>query len=277
MQAMIEQDPTEPGFVTPEGLRAVLTRLHNAGPGAWNTDREARELVVFAGRKYRRLAATWHRDEADAMHAAFVAMTATTTRRADDPWAVVTTAVARTLKAETRADRHMISTDRARHPGKLVDDPPIRAGEHEEFVFDILHTPTGDPQTVGEVELPQIVEAARFLTLLGWPAEVATATVDYVTDRLAAAGNRDTAFESLRRDASIPALLDIPRSSWTRLVRVLLGSTTSAGVPARRGILARVLLGETAATLLIDDALVLATAAPTSATVTESTAGWCAA
>jgi hypothetical protein len=269
MQAMTEEDRPTPAFATSEGLRAVLIRLDGAGPGAWSADPEARELVLFAATKYRRLAATWHRDEADAAHAAFLAMVASTTRQADDPWAVVTTAVARTLKAETRADRHMISTERARHPAKLVDDPPIRAGEHEEFVFDILHTrmevAVGDEQ----FQMSRLAEASRFLTLLGWPDEVATASVDYVTDRLAAAGNRDTAFESLRRDASIPAQLDIPRSSWTRLVRLLLGGRTSPGVPSQRGILARVLLGDVAATLLADDALVLA--------ATNTTEGWCAA
>lgn len=264
-----EQGRNTPGFATAEGLRTVLNRLHAGGHGAWNTDPEARELVMFATNKYRRLAAKWHRDKADAAHAAFLAMVASATRHADDPWAVVTTAVARTLKAETRADRHMISTERARHPAKLVDEPPIRAGEHEEFVFDVLHTHMDIAAADEQFEISRIAEAARFLALLGWPEEVATASVDYVTDRVASAGNRDTAFESLRRDASIPAQLDIPRSSWTHLVRLLLGGRTAPGIPSQRGILARVLLGETAATLLADDALVLA--------VAGTTAEWCAA
>jgi hypothetical protein len=250
----------KPSFASAEGLRAVLNRLNAAGHGAWNTDSEARELVLFAGHKYRRLATTWHRDEADAAHAAFLAMVAPGTCHADDPWAVVTTAVARTLKAETTAERHMISTDRARHLGTLVDAPPIRAGEHEEFVFDILHTHT-EPDGVDEqFGTLRIAEAARFLTVLGWRAEVAEASVDYITDRLVSTGNRQTAAESLRRDATIPAQLDIPRSSWTRLVRVLLGGRTVPGMPASRGILARVLLGDTAATLLADNSLVLAAA-----------------
>lgn len=78
--------------------------------------------------KYRRLALKWHRDEADAAHAAFLAVIASNTRRADDPWAIVTTAVSRTLKAETRADRHLISTERARHPQKLTHEPPVPSG-----------------------------------------------------------------------------------------------------------------------------------------------------
>jgi hypothetical protein len=258
MQAVTQTDQTPPHFASPEGLRTVLNRLSAAGPGAWRTDREARELVLFAASKYRRLAATWHHDEGDAAHAAFLAMVASTTRRADDPWAVVTTAVARTLKAETRADRHMISTERARHPGKLADEPPIRAGEYEEFVFDILHTSTDTAAEDDRFELPPVAEATRFLVALGWSEEVATTSVDYVTDRLCSAGNRDAAFESLRKDGSIPAHLDIPRTTWTRVVRLLLGGRMSSGTPAQRGILARVLMGETAVTLLGDDILVLA-------------------
>ncbi|MFM9920911.1 hypothetical protein [Lacisediminihabitans sp. H27-G8] len=249
---------TSPRFDSAERLRAVLKRLDAAGPGAWKADQEARELMLFAEHKYRRLASTWHRDAADAAQAAFLAMIAPTTRNADDPWAVVTTAVARTLKAETRAERHMISTERARHPATLVDDPPIRAGEHEEFVFDILHTEPDPAPSDGHIDRSLIAEAVRFLAVLGWPDDLAQAGVDYVTDRLIDAGNRETAFESLRRDASIPAQLDISRTSWTRLVRLLLGGKVSPTVPSQHGILARVALGETAVTLLADDSLVLA-------------------
>jgi hypothetical protein len=251
---------TSPRFDSAEGLRAVLKRLDIAEPGVWKTDLEARELMLFAEHKYRRLASTWHRDAADAAQAAFLAMIAPATRNADDPWAVVTTAVARTLKAETRAERHMISTERARHPQQLLNDPPIRAGEHEEFVFDILHTAPGPVTTIEPVGLPVLGEAVRFLAVLGWPDDLAQAGVDYVTDRLIDVGNRETAFESLRRDASIPAQLDISRTSWTRLVRLLLGGKVSPSLPLQHGILARVLLGETAATLLSDDTLVLAVA-----------------
>ncbi|TXN29803.1 hypothetical protein [Lacisediminihabitans profunda] len=251
------EHPSVPSFASAEGLRAVLNRLHEAGPGAWRNDPEARELLLFAVQKYRRLALKWHRDEADAAHAAFLAMIASNTRRADDPWAIVTTAVSRTLKAETRADRHMISTERARHPQKLAKEPPVRAGEHEEFVFDILRAAPVSEEAGEHPDESGIAEAVRFLSALGWPADVAQAGVEYVTDRLASAGNRDTAFESLRRDASIPAQLDIPRSSWTKLVRLLLGGKTRPGVPSQRGILLRVVSGETAEVLLTDDALVL--------------------
>lgn len=259
MPALIDQDQ-DTSFASPEGLRSVLIRLNAVGPSAWNADQEARALMLFATDKYRRLAVKWRRDAADAAQAAFLAMVAPATRTANDPWAVVTTAVARTLKAENRADRHMISTERARHPGELADEPPIRAGEHEEFIFDVLRTGSDIVARADPHLLSSIAEATRFLIVLGWPEGAAQASVYYVTDRLIDAGNRDTAFESLRRDASIPAQLDISRTSWTRLVRLLLGGRASSAVPSQHGILARVLLGETAETLLADDSLVLAVA-----------------
>ena len=36
---------TQPAFATSEGLRVLLVRLHDAGPGAWRTDPEAAALM----------------------------------------------------------------------------------------------------------------------------------------------------------------------------------------------------------------------------------------
>lgn len=44
------------GFETPEGLRTLLIRLNEAGPGSWHGDREAAELMRYAAFRYRRLA-----------------------------------------------------------------------------------------------------------------------------------------------------------------------------------------------------------------------------
>ena len=38
------------------GLRALLHRLHRAGPGAWEHDAEAAALMVFTAEKYAALA-----------------------------------------------------------------------------------------------------------------------------------------------------------------------------------------------------------------------------
>jgi hypothetical protein len=63
----------------------------------------------------------------------------------------------------------------------------------------------------------------RSIAVVGWPDDLVQASVDYVTDRLIDASNREIAFESLRRDASIPPQLDISGVSRTRLMRVGFG------------------------------------------------------
>ncbi len=50
--------PRHPGadYTTSQGLRSLLTRLHEAGPGAWEHDPAAQELMAFAAEKYAALA-----------------------------------------------------------------------------------------------------------------------------------------------------------------------------------------------------------------------------
>lgn len=47
---------TSGGFESPEGLRVLLIRLYECGPGAWRGDREAAELMRFTAARYKRLA-----------------------------------------------------------------------------------------------------------------------------------------------------------------------------------------------------------------------------
>lgn len=259
MQDQAEQPQDDaPAFAGAEGLRALLTRLHQAGPGAWHRDREVRALIEFSVSKYRRLAIKWDRDPSEAGHAAFIAMQGEWIRRADDPWGAVTIAVQRTLRAEATAERLMISTDKARRREQAEFPRPVRASEHEEFLYDILAEPgIPDGTDPAETDSPSARQAALLLTALGWPADVAEGAVDYVTDRLSDIGDRRRAFDSLRRDRSIPAHLDITPTTWTRLLRLLLGAPGQPGRAMRRGILIRLLLGESPAELLADDELVL--------------------
>jgi len=69
-------------------------------------------------------------------------------------------------------------------------------------------------------------------------------------------------FETLRLDRHARALLDLPRRSWAALLRALLGNPHPAYVATSsgRGILLRLLLGETLDLLLRDDDLILALA-----------------
>ena len=90
----------------------------------------------------------------------------------------------------------------------------------------------------------------------------ARASVEHVCGALMRAGTRQSAFEALRRDRHARALLDLPHRSWTVLLKALLGhphpayAATSSG----RGVLLRLLLGETLDLLLRDDDLILALA-----------------
>lgn len=59
------------GLETPEGLRALLIRLHGAGPGAWHRDREAAELMRYTAVKYRPLARKHGLDPWEIASAAF--------------------------------------------------------------------------------------------------------------------------------------------------------------------------------------------------------------
>ena len=95
--------PASHGFESPEGLRALLIRLHEAGPGAWRGDREAAELMRYTAVRYRRLARRYMMDAWEGASMAFEGMLAPSTRNAGNSWAVVTRAVQITCIAEARA------------------------------------------------------------------------------------------------------------------------------------------------------------------------------
>jgi hypothetical protein len=90
-------------YTTGEGLRALLTRLHAEGPGAWRTDPTAAKLMQYAADKYAALARKHGLDPWEAAGAAFDVMRTRSAREADDPWGVVTHAVRITCIAEERA------------------------------------------------------------------------------------------------------------------------------------------------------------------------------
>lgn len=61
-------------FEDPEGLRALLHRLHDAGRGSWRDDPEAAALMRHAAEKYAALARRHGLDPWEAAAAAFDAM-----------------------------------------------------------------------------------------------------------------------------------------------------------------------------------------------------------
>lgn len=249
----------EPAFVSSSGLRALLNRLSAAGRDAWRADPEAAALLLYARERYAPLARVWHRDPGDAAAAAFLAMVHDGVRRAEDPWAVVTRAVQISLSAENHAERHLTSTEKARRTQHANIEVPVRTADYTDTPT--AAASTGGPGLAGAEEAEPagsvVADAALLLRVLGWPP-VAEAAVEYVCARLADAGSIPAGYEALRRDAHVRAQLDLDRSAWTGLLRVLLGARPQPGRPTRRGVLARLLLGETVTDLLEDDHLVRA-------------------
>lgn len=245
---------SEPAFASSAGLRVLLERLHAAGAGAWREDPEASALLAYMIERYAPLARSWHRDPGEAGTAAFLAMTHDGVRRAADPWAVLTRAVQISLSAESHAERHLTSTAKARREQHEQREMPLRTGE---LVETLTAASLVDVDEEPEAE-PVIVQAVLLLELLGWPEMLAGAVVEYVAARLADAGSIAAAYETLRRDTAIRAQLDIERATWTGLLGVLLGGRPQPGRPTRKGVLTRLLLGESVRDLLDDNQLVRA-------------------
>ncbi len=137
-------------FTTPEGLRAVLQRLHDresVGYWAWRHDPEAERLMQFTIRKYRSLARTHNCQPEDSAYAAFEAMRSRAVRCADDPWAVITRAVQVSLIAEERAAGLLCSTAQARRREVMRHHDARRFGEDETGFLELLAESRG-PSTV---------------------------------------------------------------------------------------------------------------------------------
>lgn len=281
MTATTHHDHDGADFTTGEGLRALLTRLHEAGEGAWASDPVARELMAYAAQKYTPLARKHGLDPWEAASAAFDAMQYASTRRADDPWAMVTHGVRITCISEERAQGLLCSVHQARRPHVSAFHDPERFGDRDNPLTDYhpafhVHDPgsadteadtsadAGDGGSGGSDRACMSAgsaaeDAIALLCLLGWAPETARASVEHVCGVLTKAGTRQGAYEALRRDRHARALLDLPGRSWTALLRALLGNPhpAYAATSAGKGVLLRLLIGETLPVLLRDDDLVL--------------------
>ncbi len=258
-----------PGFDTSEGLRALLTRLDEAGRGAWRDDPEAAALMRHAAQKYAALARKHGLDPWEAAAAAFDAMRSPSTRRAQDPWAMVTRAVQVTCIAEAKANGMLCSVHQARRPRfsgfhdaqRFSDRENLLTDYHPAFQVtpfedDDDSEPSASPEGSTGVE-SAVEDTIALFTLLGWHPATARAGVEYVCGRLAESSSRGSAFEALRRDYHARALLGIPARSWLAMLRAILGNPDPdmAHTDAGRGVLLRLLIGEPLRSLLTDDAL----------------------
>lgn len=267
------------GFENSERLRELLTRLDAEGPDAWRNDPAATELMRHAADKYAALARKHGLDPWEAATAAFEAMRTASVRRAHDPWAVITRAVQITCIAENRANGLLCSVHQARRPRYSSFHDAERFSDRENPLTDYHPAFRSDPFTDGDEDDTDEVEASgatgvesavedtiALLCLLGWEPELARAAIECICARLAESVSRAGAYESLRRDRHARALLDIPAPSWYRLLRIILGSPDASltGTNASRGVLLRLLIGESLRHLLtdIDLAVAVTVAAP---------------
>ena len=251
------------GFESPEGLRALLTRLYDAGPGAWRGDREAAELMRYTAIKYRPLASKHGLDAWEVASAAFEVMLAPSTRNAGNPWAVVTRAVQITCNAETRAAGLLTSASKVRHTSRIVGfHDAVRFAERErlaDYHPAFTHHDDGDAEdSEHEARVAALlsVTVALFAST-GWDAALVAECMEHVAYRLADLSSRARAVEVLRRDRATPMLLGLPPRSWSALLRIVLGhpAPKHAGTPVGDGVFLRLLNGETLDALRSDEAL----------------------
>lgn len=261
------------GPLASEELRCLLCRLHTQGHDAWVRDPVAADLMEYTSQKYAGLAIKHGLDPWEAASAAFDVMRTRAAREARDPWAVITYAVRITCVYEERAQGLLCSVHQARRPhifalhdperfsdraSPLVDGNPVFAAIDDHFDRLTVSEPEGATTSA----YTAVEDAIELFALLGWPSDTARSGIEHVCDALSRAGSRHTAFEALRRDKHARALLDIPAPAWNSLLRALLGrpDPAYAATTAGRGILLRLLIGETVPLLLGDDDLVSALA-----------------
>lgn len=264
MEPTTQRETGTATFRDSEGLRMLLSRLQSDGGSGWRTDPDASELMRFAAERYAALARKHGLDPWEAAAAAFDAMRAPSTLRADDPWAIVTRAVQLTCIAEERAQGLLCSVHQARRPRLSGYHDAERFSDREHELLD-YHPAFRTHGIDSQIEAPPLLEvesaveeAISLFTLLGWPADRARGGVEYICSRLADALSRPSAYESLRRDYPARALLDLPQRAWMAMLRALLGccDPLQAHTAAGRGILLRLLVGEPIRDLLRDDELV---------------------
>lgn len=254
---------TSSSFESPEVLRTLLTRLHDAGPGAWRGDREAADLMRYTAIKYRPLARKHGLDAWAVASAAFEVMLAPSTRNAGNPWAVVTRAVQITCHAESRAAGMLTSASKVRHTSRIAGfHDAVRFAERErlaDYHPAFTHLDDGDAdESEHEARVAALLSATVALfASSGWDAALVGECVEHVAYRLADLSSRQRGVEVLRRDRTIPMRLGLPPRSWSALLRIVLGhpDPKHAGSPVGDGVLRRLLSGETLDALRGDEAL----------------------
>ncbi len=253
---------------SPEALRALLIRLHESGPGAWQHDREAAELMRYTAVRYRPLAQKHDLDPWEIASAAFEVMLAPSTWKARNPWAVVTRAVQITCGVEIRAAGMLVSSGKVRHTSRIAGfHDAIRFAEREnlaDYHPAFAVSPATDDEDDSDDVRTRVAAALSAIVELfastGWDAVLVADCVEHVAYRLADLTSRANGVEVLRRDHAIAVLFDIPQKSWSALLRIVLGHPDRkyVGTPTGEGVLQRLLNEEPLDSLRCDTGLLAA-------------------
>ncbi|ACZ29862.1 hypothetical protein Xcel_0827 [Xylanimonas cellulosilytica DSM 15894] len=223
-------------FLTPEGFRRLLDRLHRAGDGgAWRHDAEAGHVVQYAIEKYGALARSHGFDAEDVAPAAIKLMRTRSVREAIDPWAVLTRAMKLEFVAEARGQGLLCSPDRARKPDVSAHHDAHRFGERDDEYGDniplavVTHAPPSSSDDVAARLAKAKVDGAvgeivKVFEVIGWPRDLAESGIEYICSRLTECQSRATAYEYLRRDHSALSCLGISKPCWLAMLRTVLGN-----------------------------------------------------
>ena len=265
-----------PAFTTPSGLRALLRRFADPVDHARWDGPEGEALARYCIARFGPLARKYRQPPDDGASFAFEVMCDPHLLDADDPWAVVTTAVKRSFIAQFTGDGLLCGDRAARHAVDAHD--PHRITDRDWTFLEVQLVPAGAGDdghlprqtTAGDItpiELHGAVdEAVRVFQLSGWPHDSARFAVEYISGRLELAGNPATAFEYLRRDKVARARLDLDQRAWTAVLTAVLGhpDPDRALTPQRRGMLLRILAGYRLDEVAADHTLIqaLASSAP---------------
>jgi hypothetical protein len=248
--------PRRPGsrFEDPTYLRGLLVRLHEAG--SWDVDPEASELVRFTIRRFSPLARKHHVEPDDAGSAAFEVMVSESARTAEDPWAVIVHAVTITLRATQFADEALCSVETARRGGlsgcraERFSERDLSVWEHlSGFSVGFSSGLDLDGEPAGPISpsiRDQAARIARLFARCGWDFLTALDAVEVILLRVADSGSLPAAYESLRRDETLRLSVDLPKASWTGILRALLGVPGDDYAHTRhgQGLLVRLGLGD---------------------------------
>ena len=235
------------------------------------SDPEAAALMRHAAHKYAALARKHGLDPWEAATAAFEAMRTAAVRRADDPWAVITRAVQITCIAENRANGLLCSVHQARRPRYSSFHDAERFSDRENPLTDYHPAFRADPFTDDEDDVDHATEdtgstgvesaVEDTIALLCWHRVGARGRAGGGRVHLRPPGRVRLPCRRVRVAAARPSRPSpsstCPAPSWYRLLRIILGSPDPhlAGTNAGRGVLLRLLIGDSLRHLIEDGEL----------------------